>query len=99
MPIAAIYGPDDFGNPVPGRPVTPARTRVSAVERARALPVPPLEGTPEGARAAAHLYDRVRNVIPPVEWPFMAPYVKAINELKKERGAGVLERNYHTSSI
>ena len=34
MPIAAIYGPDDFGNPAPGRPLTPARTRVSAAERA-----------------------------------------------------------------
>ena len=54
MPIAAIYGPDDFGNPAPGRPVTPARTRVSAAERARALPVPSLEWTPEVERATAH---------------------------------------------
>ena len=40
------------------------------------------EWTPEVERATAHLYERVRTVISPVEWPFMAPYVKAINELK-----------------
>ena len=34
------------------------------------------------SRATAHLYERVKNVVPSVEWPFFAPYVKAINELK-----------------
>ena len=52
-----------------------------------ALPRPNLDWTPEVEAATAHLYERVSRVIPPVEWPFHAPYVKAINELKKVRNA------------
>src|SRR6202158_5180086 len=99
MPIAGIYGPDDFGNPAHRRPAAPMRTRVSPTERARALPVPSLEWTPEVERATAHLYERVKNVISPVEWPFMAPYVKAITALKKERGAVILAHNCETPEI
>ena len=86
MPIAGIFGPQDLGNPARGRSVA-SRGGISAAERARALPMPSLQWTPEVERLTAHLYERVRGVIPPVEWPFMAPYVKAINELKEARGA------------
>ena len=63
MPIAGIYGPEDFGNPVHGHPASPPRSRVSPAEQARALPMPSLEWTGEVERATAHLYERVKNVI------------------------------------
>jgi quinolinate synthase len=99
MPITAIYGPGDFGNPPRGASATPASYRVDPIERARTLPMPSLEWTPEVERATAHLYERVKTVISPVEWPFMAPYVKAINELKQARGAVILAHNYQTPEI
>jgi quinolinate synthase len=99
MPITGIYGPDDFGNQPHGHSATPARHRINSIERAQALPMPSLEWTPEVERATAHLYERVKTVISPVEWPFMAPYVKAINELKQARGAVILAHNYQTPEI
>jgi len=55
--------------------------------------------TPEVARRTADVLERVRRVVPEMEWPVHAPYVDAIREWKAKRNAVVLAHNYQTPEI
>ena len=55
--------------------------------------------TARALRNTAAIYERVKSVIPPMEWAAFAEDIEAIRDLKQTRNAIILAHNYQTPEI
>ncbi len=80
----------------------PRTDRVGAAFKARVKAYAPdieLDFTPAIEQEMKPLYTKLKSLFSKQEWAVHAPYIKAINDLKKQRNAVILAHNYMTPEI
>lgn len=80
-------------------PLSRSAAAMAVRPAADTLPDHGITFTPALERELAPIYARMKRVVTPMEWVQYAPLVKAINDLKVERGAVILAHNYMTPEI
>lgn len=58
-----------------------------------------LEFTKEIEKNTSGIYQKVKFVVPVLEWPLHAPYIYKIYELKKKKNTVIFAYNYQTPEI
>ena len=80
-------------------PVCEPRTSMGAFGALNAAQARGLEYNDAVKAETDHLYELVKDVVTPMEWPAYAPLIAAINKLKGQRDAVILAHNYMTPEI